>query len=174
MWWSRTRTRGFLVALLALGALSGCGFSSLYGKQDSGHATGELQQIKIKPIEDRIGQIVHNHLIDMLNPGGRPARSAYELFVTLNESTAKLAIERNAFATRADLSLQARFRLVDRASGKELYASNDLVIGSYNLYDSDYATLAAAKDARQRAAREISQIIHSKLAAYFSQRRGRS
>lgn len=137
----------------------------------------ELEQIRITPIENRVGQIVHNSLLDLLNPRGRPARPRYELQVTLRENIARLAVERNAFATRANLNLHASFLLTDRATGQRLYSSRDTVIGSYNLYDSDFATLSAERDARRRAALEISQIIRTKLAAYFSQthdRRGRS
>ena len=67
MWSFRT-----IFLLAALGFLGGCGFQPLYGKHFDAYTPEELSAIKVSPIRDRIGQQLHNHLLSLLNPGGRP------------------------------------------------------------------------------------------------------
>ena len=60
--------------LLALLLLAGCGFEPLHAPIGKGAVTPDesLAQIQIKPVEGRIGQQLHNLLLDRLNPSGQP------------------------------------------------------------------------------------------------------
>lgn len=162
--------RGFLLfaALVVLGA---CGFHPLYGKADSKNAPKELASVEIKPIPDRIGQILHNHLLDLMNSRGRPSKPAYALTVNLSEGTEHLAVRKSAFVTRANLRVSANFTLTERSNGKALYSGKTLVVSGYDILSSDFATMAAEKDARERAVTEIGYAIRLKLAVFFSQRK---
>ena len=158
----------FLVLLL----LGACGFRSLYGTDATGDAPGELATIKVNPIADRLGQQLRNNLLDLLNPRGHPANPRYFLTVRLDQSTQRLAIEKDAFATRANLRLLAKFSLQDPDSREIVLSGKSLMVSSYNVLDSEFATLMAEKDAKARAAREIAHDIRTRLAAFFVRQGG--
>ena len=167
MWWFRTGV--ILCCVLLVGA---CGFRPLYGGYRDGAAPAELAAIKIDSIQDRIGQQVHNHLLDLINPRGRPAVPRYRLRVTLSENIGKLAIRKSELATRANFRLIANFVLYPIDSNEVLISGDSVVVSSYNILTADFATLISEKDARARAAREVAADVGSRLAVYFVQRQG--
>ena len=156
--------------LAALGFLGGCGFQPLYGKSFNVYAPVEFAAIKVKPIRDRIGQQLHNHLLFLLNPGGRPKKPRYVLAATVSESIASLGVRKSAFATRANLTLRVKYQLSPISGGETILSGNEAIIVSYNILDSDFATLMVEKDARARAVRELAQAIRIHLAAQFTVR----
>ena len=163
MWLFRT-----IFLLAALGFLGGCGFQPLYGKNFATYTPEEFAAIKIKPIRDRIGQQLHNHLLSLLNPGGRPKKPRYVLTARVSESIASLGVRKSAFATRANLTLSVNYRLSPLPTGDSILTGSDSIIVSYNILESDFATLMAEKDARVRAVRELAQIIRIRLGAHFT------
>ncbi len=163
------RTFAPIFVVLLLGA---CGFRSLYGTDATADAPGELATIKVNPIADRLGQQLRNNLLDLLNPRGRPANPRYFLTVRLDQSTQRLAIEKDAFATRANLRLLANFSLHDQDSREIVLSGKSLMVSSYNILDSEFATLMAEKDAKARAARELAHDIRTRLAAFFVRQGG--
>ncbi len=166
---SSFRTFAPLFVVLLLGA---CGFRSLYGTDATGDAPGDLATIEVNPIADRLGQQLRNNLLDLLNPRGRPANPRYFLTVQFEQSTQRLAIEKDAFATRANLRLLANFSLHDLDSRETVLSGKSLMVSSYNILDSEFATLMAEKDAKARAAREIAHDIRTRLAAFFVRQGG--
>jgi len=160
-------------AVVGLALLAGCGFRPLYSEPETGNGVlAEFAAVEVSPIADRLGQRVHNHLLDMLNPRGRPAQPIYRLNVKLQESIQKLAVRRTALATRADLLVGADFWLVDSRSGQVVTSGSADVVSSYNLLDSEFATLSAENDARERSALLIAQDIRARLGVYFADRGG--
>ncbi len=156
-----------LVIITALVWLGACGFRPLYGKSGPTDAPAELANIEIRPIADRVGQRLHNHLLDGINPKGRPAKPLYYLSVSLQENIARLAVEKSAFATRANVWLRASYSLHKADGGKALLSNSTVVVSSYNILNSEFATLMAERDAEARAAQEIGDEIRNRLAAYF-------
>lgn len=166
MWWSR-----LVVALLAAALLHGCGFRPLYGK-DSADVTRSLAQVRVELIPDRNGQRLRNLLLDRINPAGEPARPAYALSVRISLSRTDLGIERDETATRAVMVLNAEYSLRDTANGKTLIEGTAQSTNSFNIVASDFATLSGETDAVERASREISDDIKTRLALYFRRTRG--
>ena len=163
--WS-SRTLALVACALALGA---CGFRPIYGGGDRvGAAYGELAAVRIEPIEDRIGQQLHNHLLDLLNPKGRPTRPAYVLYVNLAGGTEGLAVAKTEQATRANFRLTASYHLLAADGDKALLSGSNVVVSSYNILSSAFTTLIAENDAKARAAREMAFGIRNRLAAYFA------
>jgi LPS-assembly lipoprotein len=130
---------------------------------------GELQAISITGLDDRLGQLVRNALLDELNPTGAEVPSRYILDVDLDRSAQSLAIQTNDVITRFNLRLTARFQLLDSKSGEVLYNSRVQRIASYNVSLQPYATLAAEIDAERRVAREVGDNISTLLAVHFAQ-----
>lgn len=170
MWWS-DRSRGAkrvaaAAAFIAV-ALAGCGFQPLYGKRSTGEVDDQLSQVKVQIIPGRVGQQVHNYLLDRINRKGRPADPLYLLSVTVKVSTVRLGIERDEKATRAKLIIHADVRLQDIATEEILLTRSARSTNSYNIVDSAVATKSAELDAIDRAAREVSDEIRLFLALYF-------
>ena len=160
------RPSAAITVLLAGLALGSCGFRPLHAAR-SGGAEQNLAQVKIAIIADRTGQKLHNLLRDKLNPKGAAAKPRYVLRVTLKESIRNLAIRKDEIATRANLLLRATFRLDRLADKAQLLSGTAASTNSYNILRSDFATLSAESDARDRAVREISHEIRSRIAIFL-------
>ena len=154
--------------MAVLAVLQGCGFRPLYGDPSTGGSSAEFALIKVEPIKDRIGQLLRNHLRTAFNPKPRTQKPRYLLKTQVFQSTASLAVRKSAFATRANLTVAANFHLLNAATAKPLFSATRSITVSYNILDSEYATLAAEKDARNRAVRELSEDIRIQLGVYFS------
>lgn len=167
---SSYRRLGFCVATL-LGAslvLSACGFTPLYGK--SNHAPGvtaALSSIDVKPILDRVGQMMRTALKRRLGLGGT-AYKRYQVTVQLSETVTELAIEQDTAATRANLTLSASYVVSRTTDGAELNVGAHKTVSSYNILSSDYGTAVAKADARKRAIEILADEIHARLAIYFN------
>jgi LPS-assembly lipoprotein len=166
MWWFRT------LSLLACAVvLAACGFRPLYGNSAGSEASADLASVGIAPIADRIGQQLHNHLLELINPRGRPLQPRYTLRVRLSEGIEHLAVRKSELSTRANLRLVASFSLSPAGGATPLVEGSSVVVSSYNILKADFATLIAEKDARARAAREIAQDIRARLAVFFLQQK---
>lgn len=168
--WSSKKLSLTALLFLSLVPIGACGFQPLYANKSGGAGAADLATIRVKVIADRLGQQLRNQLIDVLTPRGAPDRPLYSLQVRLRESTQRLAVRKNSFATRANYKLSARFILRDSTTGKSLFEGREAVISSYNISRSDYTTLVGAKDARVRATRALGEDIRTRLGVFFRQR----
>ena len=127
-----------------------------------------LATIRIAPIADRIGQQLHNLLLDKLTPLGPPAAPRYLLRVILHETLQNLAVRKDDVATRANLVMKAKFNLVRVRDDAILLSNNSISANSYNILSQVFATLSVENDARARAVRELSDQIRTQIAIYLS------
>lgn len=157
------------MAVALAGLLAGCGFRPLYGTTGTDKQVAALlAQVRIEMIADRTGQKLRNFLLDRINPAGQPARPHYYLGVKISVSRSDLGIQRDETATRAILVLTANYFLLDRAQKEVLIKGSTRSTNSFNIVDSDFATLSGETDAIERAAREVSDDIKTRLALYFT------
>ncbi len=140
-----------------------CGFQPLYSRSGDSNSL-EISAVKILNIENRSGQKLRNFLIERMSQGAPNKNKPYSLQVKLTESKRNLNIRKDGSATRAILSISAKFVLVQNANGEKFHGSV-WSESSYNALDSDFATLSAEKDARNRALRSISEEIRLRVAA---------
>jgi LPS-assembly lipoprotein len=164
--WSR---RALLAAAAA--ALAGCGFQPLYAEREEGEAEAELAAVKINTIPNRNGQILHNLLLDRMNPKGRPVAPLYALDIQLTEQKANIGIIKDSTATLAQLASTATYTLYDLKKRAVLQSGRSRSFTSYSIVQSEFATLAAEKDARERTLRELAEDITTKVAVYLSARK---
>lgn len=162
------RSSAFIALLIATSMVGACGYKPLYG-QNAGapSAQSHLESINVKPIPDRIGQMMRTALMRDLSPRAKRSDHAYDITITLNESISTLAVERNAFATRANLTLTANYELTRRADFLNLASGSVKSVSSYNILASDFATKAAKDDSRKRAIQDLSNTLRTRLAIYF-------
>ena len=155
----------FIVIAFAFGALAACGFEPLYSRKSGVNASAELASIRIQPIEDRVGQRLHNHLLDLFNPRGRPRKPRYTLRVELTESSGNVAVSKESFATRVNYTLSASFTLYEGSTKTVLFGGSDRVVTSYNVLESNYATQIAEENAQKNAVRQVALNIQNQIAA---------
>ncbi len=168
------RAKRMMVAL-ALGGLvaaSGCTVRPLYS--DAGYAGGTagsvgaaLSTIAIKPATTRVGQEVRNHLIFLFNGGkGQPANPTYSLTVfasAASEATTTIIVNDQNEPTSAIMTATGTYTLTD-SSGKVVANGSRNYMSSYDVPRQEFAALRAARDAENRASRELAELIRMAIA----------
>src|SRR5262245_21117709 len=158
-----------LAGVALLGA-AGCGFEPLYARHANGSVVDDLAMIRIDLIPDRSGQILRNYLLDDLNPRGQAAQATYYLSVRVNEPRQEVGLQRNDTVTRYSYGVSAAFNLRDGRGGSLLNGTSNSGT-SFEISDSEFATLANQASARDRLMQQISGDIREQLAVYFNARR---
>lgn len=168
------RGAGAVLAVAAALALSACGFRPLYGTSSiSEGAAKAFASVRIEAIpptndSDRIGYLVSNALDEALHKPGLKAEARYVLKIALADERRGLAIQDDASITRYNYRLSADWLLVAIGADTATARGRAQTTASYNVVDSEYATLIARKDAEERAAREIAEQIKLKIAVALS------
>lgn len=164
MWWSKHT----LFVLACAGLLAGCGFQPLYGNRSQASSTpAQFARIDVNNIDGRPGHYLRNHLIDRLSARGGNYKKQYRLDVSVNDTKEGLAIRNDESVTRFNYKLFGILRLVRIADQQILYETNLRTTVAFNVVDSEFATLSAERDAEERAARDLSDEMITRLAIYF-------
>src|SRR5579862_3106634 len=79
-------------ALLALLALSGCGFTPLYGGDAGGDASAQLGEVAVNNIPERPGQMLRISLETKLHVNGAPVTELYALSVSYGIVTSDIGV----------------------------------------------------------------------------------
>lgn len=158
------------IAALGFWVLAGCGFQPLYGKPGGNGVVREFAYVAVAPIRERTGQQLRSELVQKLRLAGRAPFVKYRLTVRLKESTRSLAVRKSAFATRANLTLRADYRLEAAEDGATLLEQQQQATVSYNILSSEFASLMAERDARKRAVKSLSEDIRVQLGVFFDRR----
>lgn len=175
---NRSSMAGFCLVLLAILPLAGCGFRPLYG---GGNALPDnpgvaavpvaemLNRTDIVPIPDRIGQQLHNLLLDRFYRTGEiPDQEVYRLTISLETQEKKMGIRKDETSTRSMVTVSARMVLQDIASQRQLYTATSRVKVSYNLLVAAFATYASQDYAYRRALNYLADDITTRIALYYS------
>lgn len=158
------------VVLVLTAALSGCGFTPLYGKRGVSSApevVDAMATVSIRPLPDRQGQKLRQVLREGLQPTGL-TRVVYDLDVSFGQRIEELGIRPDATSSRANLVMVASFSLYEK--GERVYGDRVQSLVSYNILDDQYATVASQADAESRGIRQIGEEIKTRLAVYFRNR----
>ncbi len=179
--WSRNPGRtGRRAAVCTLAAallgLTACGFQPMYASKaqpGSGQIAPEVRNsVAIAPIRNRIGQQLHNALRDRLNPQGQPRDPVYRLKVSIDSVSEPSTLRTDGTVTRRDFRLQANWQLEDYAKRARLFRSSATGTSSYNVVDQPYATVAAFRDAEERAVEQIARDIAARVNAVLAHGHG--
>lgn len=168
--------RLFLAGLVpAAAALAGCGFKPMLATPEADDSISlDLAAIRIGNIgedEDRrVGQLLRNELIDRFTAGVGEQPQRYTLAIDIDQRTSALQIQNTDTVTRYNLQLIAKFRLYENGSGEAIYIGDASATSSYDVVDSDYATLVAEQGSARAAARDLSNTIAALLALFFRRR----
>ena len=92
----------------------------------------------------------------------------FRLSVVLESSTEAVLIQLDNTATRQNLRVKASFTLTDLSSRATVFKGNSVSVGSYNVVDTEFATISAEDNAAERAVREIGEEIFDLLVVHFN------
>lgn len=150
--------RRALAVLTAAAALSGCGFTPLYG--DVGVASG-LSRIAVSTPDDRLGYRLREQLEDALG-FDRAAAPAYSLSTQLEPQRRSLGRRIDDTASRYELTVRAVWTLTP-ASGAQALTGVETATVTYASADQPYAAIAAQQDGEDRVAAELARLIRLDL-----------
>jgi LPS-assembly lipoprotein len=157
-----------LAALSAALMMAGCGFEPLLGRDSHPQVQSDLQRIRIAMIPDRSGQILRNYLLDALSPRGMQGPELYLLMIRLSEPRREIAIRRDDTASRLSYTAAASFQLYDNKTNRIVFSGVSQSESTFEVTNSEFATLSGQASARNRALEEVSGDIREQLATFLA------
>ena len=168
------RWAGLAGAMLAISFAAGCTVQPLHGTQRStldGSVVdkSQLSTIAIKPVNDRVGQEVRNHLIFMFGGGrGQPSNPVYQLDLGVSASASTpVTIDTGGQTlppTAGVMIVRGDYRLTEIATGKVVATGARTVQAAYDIPQQQFAALRATRDAENRGAQELAQLLQLVIA----------
>jgi LPS-assembly lipoprotein len=161
-------------ACLLLATVSGCQVRPLYSDASPNAAgvttNAALNSISVTEAKDRVAQEVRNHLIFALSGGaGEPASPAYVVDLGVTQQVTSVALSNpvpgnTGQPTAGSVALSSLYVLKD-ASGSQIASGKRTATASFDRPLQQFASLRAQRDAENRAARELAEMLKLALAA---------
>ncbi len=145
--------------------LGACGFHPLY---TSGKNTCEVKYpLKIATIPNREGQILRNHLVDLLTPKNLSLKPKYTLEVKLTEVPLDLGILKDETVNRKQITVTADIVLRD-SKNKIIYEHTAIAINSFAILGQNYyADFVAEEYSKKEALRLLAEKIELLVSIYL-------
>jgi LPS-assembly lipoprotein len=141
----------------------------LYGSSGlSSDVSSELSSIAIPEPKTRLEQLIRNDLVAAMRPVGTASEDRYTLLL-VPEAKDDRAIEGATTDTlRKTIRLNVSFGLLDRRTNTQVYSGRTFSQVSYDETGKSFADMQARTNALERAAKEVSSDIRTRLAAHFA------
>lgn len=173
MSWSDTRRnlcRGLMLVGLGLPLLlatSGCQVRPLYASNDQ--ARDALRSIVFSEAESRVELELRNQLIFLTSGGaGEPAKPEYDVQIKLVERDVGVLLDLSTDLPRAGrIVLKADFTLKRSATGEVIRTGHRSSVALVDFPNQQYAKLRAIRDAQDRAAKELAELVYADLASWL-------
>jgi LPS-assembly lipoprotein len=166
--------------IAAAAALSACTARPLYSTAplSAGSQVGaaaELASIAIKPVNTRYAQQVRNNLIFAFSGGaGQTATPAYSLDLGVTERVSSAALVQTTSnedtPTAGTVTLTAAYTLTDATTGKTVASGKRSISSSFDRPLQEFASYRAQRDAEDRAARELADLLRLAIAQDLARR----
>ena len=166
MWWFRTSAAA--AAIVALTGLASCGFKPLYGSHATAVSNEALSRVRVVPMRDRVGQLLYTHLTKGFHARGKARKPLWVLSIKLSKETERLGIRKDETATRANLTLEARFELKNIRTPKVAFRGRAVITNSYDILESRFGTIASERNVLERATRALGQNIMARVAIFLA------
>jgi len=151
-------------------ALSGCGFTPLYG--DAGGATplaAQLEQVQVENIPERQGQVLRDTLQDDMQRQGAPVTQLYALKVDYGVTEEGIGIQPDTSSTRVRYVALASWTLTPIGQPGVAMASGQAISeDAENTVDNQYFAAELENGTiDQQLADELALQITDQVAVYF-------
>ncbi|WEX11777.1 LPS assembly lipoprotein LptE [Chelativorans sp. AA-79] len=158
-------------AALMLAMASGCTVRPLLATQEGvpgRQTTASLASVAVNPVSTRYAQEVRNELIFLLHGGAaQPVAPRYNLDLSVVLSVGSAAEVQRAHEnepTAGTVTLIATYRLTEAATGEPVAQGNRQVMSAFDRPLQEFAVLRAQRDAEDRAARELAELLRLAVA----------
>jgi len=165
------RAAAAVAVALMLAAASGCTVRPLLATEPGAAGQGmaaNLSTVSVDPVNTRFAQEVRNELIFLLQGGAaQPASPRYTLDLSVTRSVISavdVQIAEENEPTAGTVMLRATYRLIDASTGKVLAQGRRQVTSAFDRPLQEFAVLRAQRDAENRAARELAELIRLAVA----------
>lgn len=157
MWSSDRRS---VLSLVALAALSGCGFTPAFGTH--GPAEVLVNAVRAADPQDKNGFDFVQRIEERF---GRPTGGLYDLTYTITTAPVGVGITPDGATTRYNLTGSIDWALIRQSDGERLTGGQVRSFTSYSATGSTVAGLTAAEDAALRLMRILADQIVARLTA---------
>jgi len=158
-----------LIAAAALCALSGCGFSPLYGDNSGAPVAQQLDEVEVANIPERTGQLLRESLQAQLQAAGAPDVQLYLLNVTYGIAGQGEGTQQDTSVTRERFVATAAWSLSPIGNpGQKLASGQASTEDALNIIDEQYfAQDLETNTINRQLANQIAQQITTQVAVYF-------
>jgi LPS-assembly lipoprotein len=157
------------IALAALLGLSACGFSPMYGGDDGVTASAKLDEVDVRNIPERPGQLLRQSLETQLHAAGAPSSELYALNVTYSVTSIGIGMQEDTSVTRNRFTATANWTLTpigDRS--KTLASGTTTAMDAENIIDQQYFALTLeGETVNQQLVDMVAAQITAQVAAWF-------
>ena len=161
--------RAGLFAVAATLALAACTVQPLYTATPAGQAGptvgATLTQVALEPADDRVSQELRNRLIFLLYGGGEPGPAQYRMRMPVTSTEGELGVTPVESASALSVTVAATYQLTSAATGEIVLRATERSTATYDRTNQAFANTRAKLDAENRAAGQVAEGIHLKLAA---------
>jgi LPS-assembly lipoprotein len=170
MWSYSVQAKRFIVVAFAAALLlpaAGCQVRPLYATNSA--AAAALGAIAFSDAHDRVEQEVRNDLIFLTSGGaGEPANPQYDVDLQVKARTIGVLLELSSDTPRAGrVEVKADFTLKRHDSGEVLKTGHRRSIALVDFSSQQFAVIRATRDAENRAAKELAELIRADLASWL-------
>ena len=169
------RTALLSLAALTLSALtlSGCGFTPVHQSTANGTALQDIV-ISVEKGDDvtknQAGFLLTQRLRDRMGDGGTAPK--YRLEITPDYTRRRLGITDQDVASRYDISVKAKYRLLDAKTGDQLNRGDVTSISTFGATSGPYGVITADNVGVEQASQETADKLIRELARYFARQNG--
>ena len=158
------RRTSLLICLGLSVLLASCQVRPLY--DDTAATRENLGAIAYSDADDRVELEVRNQLIFMTGGGaGEPAAPQYRVDLKVESDLTGVMLEQSSDTARAGrVTVSADYTLERVSDNTVLKAGHRQVVSLVDFPAQEFAKLRAARDAENRAARELAELIRADLA----------
>ena len=159
-----------LAGVALIGMLAGCQVRPLYSTP--GGTEGKLASISISEAGDRVEQQVRNDLIFLFAGGaGEPQNAVYHLEIDVTVRTVGVLNDvRDEIARSGRVTVTADYNLTKADSGETLASGKRSAVAMVDFPTQEFAKLRAIRDAENRGARELAELIRADVASALARR----
>lgn len=162
----RAKSLAVLAALPLLLAAGGCQVRPLYAT--NGQTEQALKSIMFSEAQSRVELELRNQLIFLTSGGaGEPANPEYDVQMKVVERNVGVLLDLTTDLPRAGrIVLRADFTLKRTATGEVLKTGHRSSVALVDFPSQQYAKLRAVKDAEDRAAKELAELVYADLSTW--------
>jgi len=159
-----------LAGVALIGVLAGCQVRPLYSTPSG--TEGKLASVSISEASDRVEQQVRNDLIFLFAGGAGEAQNAvYHLEMDVTVRTVGVLNDVRTDTSRSGrVTVTADYNLTKAESGETLASGKRSAVAMVDFPAQEFTKLRAIRDAENRGARELAELIRADVASALARR----